>query len=53
MDNHHLKVKKAHAAEIDRLQETIRVHEERLRPLAFGAFATGTIAMLAGLASRR
>ena len=53
MDNEHLKVKKAHAAEVNQLRATIHLHEEKVRPIAFGAFATGTIAMLAALASRR
>jgi len=53
MDNEAIKAKHVHAADIAKLQMTITVHEEKVRPFAFGAFATGTIAMLAALTSRR
>lgn len=52
MDNEHLKAKKAHAAEVNQLHATIKVHEEKIRPFTFGAAATGTIAMLVALTSR-
>ncbi len=53
MDNEAIKAKQVHAAELNQLQATIKKHEEKVRPIAFGAFATGTIAMLAALTSRR
>lgn len=53
MDNETAKMKKAHAAETNQLHATIRRHEEKVRPYIFGAFATGTIAMLVALTNRR